>query len=283
MQVVYIDVYFLINFTVDLIALFISLKLLHIKTTLVRLMLVALLGALSAVADALAGGKAWITVASAVIFLGLTVILIGKGITAVRRIRLLIVFLCIEMLLGGVVGYLYRILDKYAADAEEYFANANVNRKALIFAVIILLAIGVLKLFVMIFSGERNLKSVSVKIKVGKESIECDALVDSGNLVRDPMNMNPVIFVKSAVAGRLLPKEVIDLSGIDGLDYAVCKRIRLIPVTRGDTTHVLTGFLADEVLIGERGEGICATLAIDKEEGTYGGRDVLIPSSVLNI
>ena len=89
-------------------------------------------------------------------------------------------------------------------------------------------------------------------------------------------------FVKSAVAGRLLPKEVIDLSGIDGLDYAVCKRIRLIPVTRGDTTHVLTGFLADEVLIGERGEGICATLAIDKEEGTYGGYLALVPSGVLN-
>ena len=283
MRVLYVDVYFLINFTVDIISAFIAVKLLHIKTSFARLLLISSVGALAAVADVLIGDEALFTLVLGVLFLGLAVIIIAGGVSFVRRVKFLVVFLCTEMLLGGAVSYIYRVLDRYTERIGEYFKGGSTNRKALLFSVVILLAIGVLKLFIMVFSNEGSVKSARVSIRVGDSSVECEALVDSGNLVRDPMNMNPVVFIKEDLAKKLLPVEVIELSGIDTLDNAYRKRIRLIPVTRGDATHVLTGFLPDEVSLEENSGAVDVTLAIDREGGTYGGMDVLLPSCIVGI
>lgn len=282
MQVLYVDVYFLINFTVDAIALFMSAKLLHIRTAVWRILIIALLGAALAVCDAVFIADTWLAAVCAVLFFLCVVIIISSRLSPIRRIKTLVVFLCFEMLLGGAVSCAYRLLDGYMGDIEEYFASSNVNKKALVFSVIILLAIGVLKLFIMLFSEQTRIKSTKIKIKLGSFTAECDALVDSGNLVKDPMNMNPVLFIKMSVAERFLPREILELSELDRLDPVFRKRIRLIPVTRGGSTHVLTGVLPDEVRCEARNfEALSLTLAIDKEEGSYGGHEALLPASVL--
>ena len=81
----------------------------------------------------------------------------------------------------------------------------------------------------------------------------------------------------------MIPIEVLDLCDIDHLDVKLQKRIRLIPVSRGDQTHVMTGFLPDSVRCGEAWQQVDVTLAIDKEDGTYGGFDALIPSCVSGV
>jgi len=64
----------------------------------------------------------------------------------------------------------------------------------------------------------------------------------------------------------------------------VRKRIRLVPVTRGQQTHVLTGMRVDPVQVfGKNGsEEIAVTVAIDKEGGNYGGYSALMPSAAIN-
>ena len=283
MEVFYVDVYFLINLCVDAVSLFLTVKLLRIKTTLRRLILTSAIGASVAVIDALFVEKPVFYVLFAVLFFASLAILVNKDITLVRRIRLIIVFLCFEMLLGGIVSYVYQLMDRYLPDIGEYFAAEAANRRALLFSVIILLAIGVLKLFIMLFSEQTSIKSARMKIKVGITELECDAFVDSGNMVRDPMNLNPVVFIKRSIAEKLIPCEILDLCDIDHLDLKLQKRIRLIPVSRGEQTHVMTGFLPDSVRCGEAGHEVAVTLAIDKEEGTYAGYDALIPSSIIEL
>ena len=282
MRVLYVDVYFLINFTIDIVALFISSRLLHISTCIRRLALSAALGGTVALIDVLCDGGVWVRALCAVLFLLLSGMIISKDMPLVGRIRFIIVFMCIEMLLAGAVWYGYRLLDRYLGDISEYIGGDSENRSALIFSVIVLLAIGVLKLFIMVFSKSTDIESVRIKIQVCGKEAECDALVDSGNLVKDPMNMNPVIFLKRSLAETLFPKQVIELSDIDGLDPAVKRRIRLIPITRNGETHVMTGMLADNVIIPSVNSGsVSATLAFDKEEGDYGGLPALVPSCLL--
>ena len=86
------------------------------------------------------------------------------------------------------------------------------NKKAIIFSLIILLIIGALRLFIMMFSEGINEKSTRIRIELGDKAVEVDALIDTGNLVKDPMNMNPVIFVKKSSAGVIFPQSVIELS-----------------------------------------------------------------------
>ena len=116
-------------------------------------------------------------------------------------------------------------------------------------------------------------------IRLEDKTLEVDALIDTGNLVKDPMNMNPVIFLKRNCAENIIPRSIIDLSDVDSLSADYRKRIRLIPVTRKDQTHVMTGVRVDKVVIcnDKKREEIDATIVIDKEDGTYGGYHALAP------
>lgn len=283
LQVLYLDVFFLINFTVDLLSAFFSIKFLHIKSNIWRLSILAALGSVCAVVDVFITESIYLQLLNSLIFLPFAALIISKNISIGRRVKFVAVFLTIELGLGGAVYYLYGILDRYSKDFSEYFLTGTENRKALIFSVIILFSIGVLKLLVMLFSNQVSKKSIRVKIKIENSDIETDALVDSGNLVKDPMNMNPVMFVKREFARKFIPNEVIELLELDLLGPGYRKRIRLVPVTRDGKTHIMTGVLPDTVMIiGDRAtEEVSLTLVIDKEGGTYGGYDALIPSCVI--
>ena len=96
--------------------------------------------------------------------------------------------------------------------------------------------------------------------------------------------MRIFIFIKKDLAKSILPENIIDLCDIDSLDRSVKKRIRLIPVSRGEHTRVMVGVKADSVKIikDNKEEDLSVTLAIDKEGGDYGGYMALMPSAALD-
>ena len=151
---------------------------------------------------------------------------------------------------------------------DEMSINAvdTSNRKVLLFSLIILLLIGVIRLFIMTLSNSIKERSARIEIILEDKTLEVDALIDTGNLVRDPMNMNPVIFIKQSYAEKIIPRAVIELSNLDTLGTDYRKRIRLIPVTKTSSTHVMTGIRVDNVFIynGDNREKIEATVVIDK-------------------
>ena len=157
MQVLYVDVYFFINFTVDAAAVTLAAKLLHIKSSLWRISALSAIGALLAVLDAVMVFGNAMRLFAGVLFLISVGILIAQGVPRSRRIKVAFVFLCFEMLLGGIVNYAYVLLDRYMEEVGEYLVAGTANKKALVFSVLILLAIGVLKLFIMLFSEQTGI------------------------------------------------------------------------------------------------------------------------------
>ena len=284
MQVLYIDVYFLLNFTIDILATFFSSKLLKIRTSLWRLASIGAVGALIAIFDILIPDVLLLRIIASLGFLAFSALLISKRIAISRRIKFCISLYILEALLGGLVHYFYGILDRYLADVLQHVYVANDNRGALIFSLIILFSIGVLRIFIMMFSKNSGTRSAVVRLRIGDVEITNDALVDSGNLAKDPMSMCPVIFIKKSFAELFLPREVILLENIDHLNHQFRKRIRLIPITKDGKTHVMTGLRLDEVeIISEVGGGLVdATIVIDKDEGSYGGFECLLPSCVVD-
>ena len=125
---------------------------------------------------------------------------------------------------------------------------------------------------------------VRIKIRFLDRTVSTEALVDSGNLAIDPMDMRPVLIIKKEVARCIFPENVVELSDPDEIDPIVRKRIRLIPTSRLGHTHLLTGVRADEVaVINESGgEAVSVTVAIDKDEGDFGGYSALMPLSALD-
>ena len=277
MKTLYIDVYFMINFTVDILAIFVALKMVHLGIRMRRIILCGILGGAFAILELFLPIKA-LEVLLAAIFLLLITQISCIGASWSRRIKFLFSFYISTFLISGIVNFMYQLMDRYVKNTAIE-SGQSTNKKALVFSLIILLMIGALRLFIMMFSGAANETNVDLVINIGSKRLEIEALIDTGNLVKDPMNMNPVIFIKKAYAERIFAKEVLELSHLDDLPLEYRKRIRLIPVTRGGQTHVMTGVKVDSVIMRreEREEPLDATIVIDKEEGTYGGYFALAP------
>ena len=284
MKTLYIDVYFLINFTVDILAAFVSLRLLNIATTVKRLVFTGITGAILAILHLFLGDNKFVGILMYACFSFLVTVIACRKASASRRIKFLILFYISTFTIGGIVSYIYDLLDEHIGNALAYLDSGAENRKMLFFSLIILLVIGVFRFLIMIFSNSMGEKSVRIGICIDEKRMELDALIDSGNLVRDPMNMNPVIFIKKATAGRLFPSALLELADIDKLAYSYKKRVRLVPVTRNGATHVMTGVRVDSVCLikeGGRSEEINATIVIDREGGTFGGYEALAPYAAI--
>lgn len=277
MKTIYIDVYFMINFTVDILAVFIATRMVHVRTSIKKLIFSGLLGALLATAELFVKGKV-LNIALAALFLLLLTVISCKETSTLRKFKFLLSFYIAAFLISGAVNFVYSLMDRYI-DGIFTDASDSTNRKAIIFSLIILLIIGALRLLIMMISDTVNEKSTKLRIELSDKILETEALIDTGNLVKDPMNMNPVIFIKEGIAHSIIPNEVIELSHIDSLSADYRRRIRLVPVTRNSQTHVMTGIRVDKVfVIKERyREEINATIVIDKEEGTYAGYYALAP------
>ena len=277
MKTIYIDVYFMINFTVDILAVFVASAMIHLKQNIKKLLLSGLLGAIFAVVELFISNRIAL-VSLAMLYVFSITLVSCKGISISRKVKFILSFYISAFLIGGAVDYIYGILDRYF-ERVNIDMTAQTNRKAIIFSLIILILIGVLRLFIMVFSQGLNEKSTKLRIELNEKHIEVEALIDTGNLVKDPMNMSPVVFLKRTSAEKLFPLSIIELKDIDNLSPSFKKRIRLIPVSKNSETHVVIGIKVDKVFVikGDFKEEINVTIAIDKEEGTYGGFLALAP------
>ena len=284
MQTLYVDIYYLINFTVDFLSLYFASLFSKVPCNTKRLVFSALLGAFFAVIILFLPEIPIIKMLASVISLFLCGFAATLPVSLKRRGKYIVSFLIFQAMTGGIVSFLWNIFDIYLYDVLSSSAGAPINRKMLLFSVIVLISIGVFKMIVSFFSNIVGEGSVELEIKYYGKQLHCEAFVDSGNLAIDPMDMRPILFIKEDLALKLFPQNVVRLSDPDSLDRDVRRRIRLIPVSRGGVTHVLTGVKVDGVTVcrGEDKEPIAVTVAIDKEEGSYGGFSALIPASVVD-
>lgn len=282
-KTLYIDVYFLINFTVDLLSLYFAARFSKIPTTIKRLIIASLFGALSAVGIVFLPENTLLKFVAAALGLLLIGFIAPKKITLRRKIKYIFAFLIFEALVGGAVTFIWGLLDRYISDFFNGFEGGAVNRKMLFLSLIVLLSIGVFKMLVSLFTNVETEESVDLEIRFLNKTAIVSAFVDSGNLAVDPMDMTPVLLVKKEIAEGILPVNIDQICDIDSLDRQIKKRIRLIPISRGGETHVLVGVKVDSVKIikGDFAEEIAVTLAIDKEGGTFGGYKALMPSAAL--
>lgn len=283
MRTLYIDVYFLINLTVDILALYFSALFSKVPSTPSRMVVSGIIGALSAVGITLIAENAVLKLILASLSLFVVGYIATKMISFRRRVKFVITFLIFQALVGGIVSFLWGILDTYVYEYLILQSGDGINRKMLFFSLIILLSIGVFKMIVSFFSNIEGEGACEIELNFLNKSYKTEAFIDSGNLAVDPMDMRPVMLIKKEAALKILPENVVDLRDPDAVSREIRKRIRLIPISSGGATHVLTGIRMDSVFLMDKDkkEEISVTVAIDKEGGTYGGYLVLMPSSAL--
>ena len=90
-------------------------------------------------------------------------------------------------------------------------------------------------------------------VELDSRRVELDGLVDTGNLLRDPLSGRPVICAdRRLLSGLLSPglaRAMEDSQRATSLSPADAKRLRLIPAGSATGHGILTGFVPDQILI----------------------------------
>lgn len=280
MKTIYVDVYFLINFTVDLLALHFASRFSKVPIRNIRLILSALIGGFYAVGSVFVGDNKILQILTFLVSLFLITVTSATGVGLFRKIKFVISFITVQFLIGGITYFGFVFLDRFFDFNES--ADGVEKRSLLLFSFVILFAIGIIKLLFAFFSGSDSEKFVNVRINLLGESIQCAALVDSGNLVRDPIDFTPVLFLKRATAEKLFSTGIPEFN--EGkIPERYKKNVRLIPINRGEVNEILYGIRPDGVYVLQKNkeERIKVTIVLDKEGGTYGGYEALMPASAL--
>lgn len=101
-----------------------------------------------------------------------------------------------------------------------------------------------------------------VTISLLGEELKCIALLDSGNLLKDPLSKSDVIMVNSSLLEKYLPEnynyEYVDVllaeDIINNLSEDISSRVRLIPYNHATSnkTNMILGFKADYLQIDNK-------------------------------
>ena len=63
-----------------------------------------------------------------------------------------------------------------------------------------------------------------IKMKINEKQIETNAMIDTGNLVKEPITNTPVVIVESSLLEGIIPKEILN-----NLENILCGNLNNIP------------------------------------------------------
>ena len=250
-QVVYGDVLFLVNFSIDFLVLFMAGCFLHLKRRLFRLLLAAALGGVYGVLVLLPALSWWGTLLLhfAVAFLLCLVAYAPLG--ARMLFGLYLSFFGASLLLGGVLTAFYSFL---ATVFEPSGTGALTDgKKAELF--LLYAAVSAVLVFVCgrVLFKKKRIREMMVEIWEGNSSVTLCCLVDSGNLLSDPLTGKPVILVRRQEMLPILPpsfaSSLAHLTDESKMPMHLRRKIRLITAQGVGGSKLLLGFLPDDIYL----------------------------------
>ena len=289
-QSVYADVLFLINFSMDFLSLYICARVLHKRIWTLQMTVSASLGGIYSVARIFFDPSLILQlVFDVAVAMLMCFIAYGRG----RRIRSLfgdtLVFFVCEMLFGGIFTASYNLFGKDVAYSVKSISDIGLVENDMpiwLFAVLAVASALVTYLAGLLFKSSGAKKSVRIRISLDENKTYILALVDSGNLLRDPISGRAVIIVGYDTLKTFLPRSLKNALVCDKIGGDLGEKtygMRFIPYESVGKSDVFIGFIPDGLGVYRKDgwEEIDAVIAIDKNRERFGECEALIPSVLI--
>jgi len=220
--VLYADVLLAINFSMDFLSLFLCSIFLHLKIRRLRMILSSLFGAFYALIQMLVDLNGALTVLCSFI-VAIIMIVIAFSYNSVKRTAICaVVYFFVSSVLGGIMSLLYTALNSILSGFIKSYSYEQAYNVARLWIVVSLTAI-ISVVFSKILVSKKDVKNAELTVTIGTEKYELSGLLDSGNLLKDPLTGRCVILVseKSNVGSQIekiddIYKRYIPYSDING-------------------------------------------------------------------
>ena len=277
---VYVDLYFLVNASMDLLCLAMTASILQRAVKRWRLFLAALLGGGWAVGVLLLGidGASGVVPDLLMAVLLAAVAFAEKNGRITRLLRDAGAYALLSALLGGLMTVLYRFLNRLELPLEALQGD---GLSAWMFAILAAVAGFFTLRGGRLFRRSGAVRDVGLEITVEGRTTVLRALVDSGNLLTDPLDGRSVVLADPAkLLPCLSPMLAHALEHPESAPPEYARRIRLIPAHSATGEGLLAAFAPDRLVIVTKKDRVTANdlVALSPLGGTAGGYDALIAS-----
>ena len=286
-QTVYLDIYFLINFSMDFLGLFLSARLVERRIKYYRLVIAAGVGAAYAcVALFLSAAGLWRLLLDA-----LACLVVG-GVAAFDRRALKsvpyfsLVFGAVSIILGGAMTALFYLFNRLGVDLLFGGGDGGDGISVWLFAILA----GISALLALKGGGALKKRAVRkrgrIEIEYGGKRTSLSCLCDSGNLLREPISRLPCVLVELDALSSVLPyslTEAVKKENITLIEERERPRVRLIPSQSATGKAMLVGFRVDALRI-DMGGGAAKTdayVVLMTEKISEKGIKALVPSEIV--
>lgn len=269
--ILYADVLFLINFSMDYLSLYAASRLLTMPSKTWRMLAGAILGGMYGVLSVIYFLQGFIGALSTFfISCGMVFIAFGRCDSLRGFFRTVLCVWGIGALIGG---FMTLFSGMFRRDAS-YTSDADIP--AAVLAVI---------LFVRMAAKRGGRGYADVSFSYGENTYTGRALIDSGNLLTDPISGLPVVLIRASDARTFAGNEVDGkFAGVMSDRIGLSPGVRAVPVRGVTDTRILYGFLCHNLCIRQGRRMVCrsAVICVDRQSNQgYGGCGVLLPSALL--
>lgn len=255
--IVYADVLFITNFLLDFGILWATSRFGHLATTNMRLILGALLGAVYGVLMIYPQMAFLYAITIKGLFSLLIVAVAFPRLTVKKYLQATAYFYFISFAMAGaVLGG-----SSFLSRNSSFLQSLNIHSTTLFFAMAMAAILGRWGLIHLKRHWQKSQFRIPVEIFIDKKSLIIEALIDTGNELRDPLSSRPVIIVEYQAIKKLLPldfqeyferyggEDVTQIMG-KGLNRAWMTKVRMVPFNSIGKNHgMLLGYKPELVVI----------------------------------
>lgn len=262
---IYVDIIFLENIIMNMAILYATSILLKEKARFFRIVIASAIGSIYVIISYISNLKIYSSIILKII---LSVIIVYVAFNATKAKVLLnqtLIFYLTSFVFGGVALYLiYFIKPEEITMINGNFSGTYPIKVIFLGAVV---AISIIMISIKIIKTKITKKDMfyDITIKLEGREVKTKAMVDTGNLLKEPITNTPVVIVEYSILYDILPKEILNnLDEILGGDLEkIPKEIReqyltklkFIPFSSlGKQNGMLIGIKAEELEIKNENE-----------------------------
>ena len=285
-QTVYIDLYFIVNFSMDFLCFFLTSRLLSIHEKLWRVLVASAFGGVYACVALCLHLGAFLGIVADICACVLMATMAYLGREGARRIfSYSVVYAAVSIVLGGFMTVLFSLFNRVGLDRMLGSENDADGISVWIFALLALMS-GLISVFGGRFFKRKSSHSFCcLRLHDRGKTVEIKGLCDSGNLVCDPISTKMCIITELNAVRDILRSSTyraIEAGIPSTADAADMARIRVIPVKTVSGSDMIYALRLDriEVDFGKGYREVDALLAFSRAAINADGAVAIVPASL---
>ncbi|NLM57040.1 MAG: sigma-E processing peptidase SpoIIGA [Clostridiales bacterium] len=285
---VYADILFAINFSMDFISLYITGRLLSLRMITPRVCAAAAVGSLFSVLAIIYGDGGVIYFILCAVVSAIMCFIAYKNAGIARLATATLVLFCVGSALGGMMTAVYSLGEGYSVSDGAGMGDDGGGT----FVLLLVAATAVSAVIVGCRALKRRVgvRTVNFEVTDGGRKKRLLALLDSGNLLCEPISGRPAIIIRADRLRGVIPAEIEALAygapnaaAMSTVSTDRIGRVRILPTRGAGGGTILFGYVPDEIRI-RRGNGwhtVDAIIALSGERQDFGGCDAILPAILI--